>query len=464
MSSPPPSNKDLADQEKGQLLANNSQPAVNTQAAGKPRRAPYDRYLLVGALVVALLLGGLGGWSALAEIAGAVIAPARVVVETKAQKVQHAHGGIVAEILVREGERVEEGQVLLRLDEVETRANLAIVEAQLQELLARQARLKAERDGSTAITFPLELMELKAQPDITRILGGQDKLFAARRGARAGQKEQLSERVEQLREEIRGLEAQRSAKVKQIDYIGGELKDLIELERKKLVPRSRVLALKREAARLEGEAGQLVAEVARARGRIGETRLRSLQIDRDAMTEVLAELRQVQTEAAELKERRLAAKTRLGRTEIHAPRTGFVHQLAVYTRGGVIAGGEPAMLIVPESDDLVVEAMVRPEDIDLVQSGQEAVVRFSAFNQRRTPELTGQVTRVSADLTQEAPNLPPYYAVRVSLAAQELAKLGDQNLKPGMPAEAFIQTPKRSVISYLTKPLTDQIQHAFRED
>ncbi|NNF79346.1 MAG: HlyD family type I secretion periplasmic adaptor subunit [Rhizobiales bacterium] len=421
------------------------------------------KFQVFGLVVLLLLTGGMGGWAAYASIAGAVVASAQVVVESNSKKVQHLEGGIVSHINVRNGDLVKAGDVILRLDDTETRAGLGIINAQLNELLARLARLEAERDLADGLIFSEDLLEQKSDPKIARIMSGQEKLFSSRREAKASKKSQLSQRVEQLEEEIRGLEAQRVSKEEQARLIKLELADLNKLLEKKLVPVSRVLALQREAARLEGERGQLIADAARAKGRIGETKLAILQVDQDARTEVLTELRQGQAKVSELLERRLAARSRLKRVELTAPRGGYVHDLQVHTVGGVISAGEQVMMIVPEKDSLLVRAKVNPQDIDNIKIGQETVVRFPSFNARVTPELRATVEGVSADLTSENPQEPPYYAVRVRLNEGEIAKLGDQRLKPGMPAEAFIQTPERTVLSYLLRPFTDQIMRAFSE-
>ncbi|MEM7425392.1 MAG: HlyD family type I secretion periplasmic adaptor subunit, partial [Pseudomonadota bacterium] len=413
--------------------------------------------------VVIVLAGGIGGWAALASISGAVVATAQVVVESNTKKVQHLEGGIVSEIMVRNGDRVEAGDIILKLDDTETRANLGIINAQLYELAARLARLEAERDQADGLVFAEFLVASRDDPAVARVMSGQEKLFVSRRKALVSKKDQLNQRVDQLQEEIRGLEAQRISKEEQARLIKLELADLNKLLEKKLVPVSRVLSLEREAARLEGERGQLIAQAARTRGRIGETKLAILQVEQDERTQVLTELREVQARVSELQERRLAAVSRLKRIDVTAPREGYVHDLQVHTVGGVISAGQPIMMIVPEKDSLLVRARVNPEDIDDVKIGQKTVVRFPAFNARITPELNAIVDGVSADLTSENPQEPPYYAVRVRLSEEELAKLGDQQLKPGMPAEAYIQTSARTVLSYLLRPLTDQIMRTFRE-
>ncbi len=420
-------------------------------------------YQLVGAVLVILLVFGLGGWAAWASINGAVIASATVVVESNAKKVQHVEGGIISEIHVETGDHVTAGDLLVRLDQTEPKAELSILNARLNELHASHARLKTERDGLDDIDFGAELNERAHDAEVQNILDGQRRLFLARAKDRRSKKEQLSQRILQLNEEITGLKAQQVAKEEQIELIGGEVEGLRVLREKKLVPKTRLLALQRERARLDGERGQLVAQIARAKGRIAETELVIIEVDQEARTEVLTELREVEANLVEYLARRSAARTRLDRTDIFAPQTGIVHEKTVHTIGGVVTASEPLMLIVPERDELVLEAQVSPSDIDQVKRGQDAVVRFASFDRRTTPELNGTVTRVGADLTQLSPDIPPYYIVRITLLKDELDRLDGKALKPGMPAEVFIQTGARTALSYLLKPLTDQIAYTFRE-
>ena len=420
------------------------------------------RHLLGGLAVVALLAGGVGGLAATTELAGAVIAPGVMVVDTNVKKVQHPTGGVVGELRVRDGDRVKAGDVVVRLDETITQANLAIVVKSLNEMQARLARLEAERDDADKVVFPSDLLARSGDPEVARIIEGERNLFRLRKTARAGQKAQLKERISQLREEIQGLTGQVAAKKREIELIGQELEGVRDLWRKNLVQIQRVTALERDAARLEGERGHLIAATAQSKGKISETELQIIQIDQDLRSEVAKELREVQAKIAELVERKVAAEDQLKRIDIRAPQDGMVHQLAVHTIGGVITPGEAVMLIVPEADALTVEAKLAPQDIDQVGVGQAAMLRFSAFNQRTTPELKGEVTRVSADLTTDQRTGARYYTVRISIPEDEVARLGGLKLLPGMPVESFIQTGERTVLSYLTKPLTDHIARAFR--
>jgi HlyD family secretion protein len=295
-------------------------------------------------------------------------------------------------------------------------------------------------------------------------MAGETRVFELRRDARAGQKAQLKERTGQLREEIQGLTGQIAGKKREIELIGRELEGVRDLWRKNLVPIQRVTALERDAARLEGEHGQLVASVAQAKGKISETELQVIQVDQDLRSEVAKELSEVQGKIAELVEKRVAAEDQLKRIDIRAPQDGVVHQLAVHTIGGVVSPGEPIMLVVPRSDTLVIEAKVAPKDIDQVQLGQKAMLRLTAFNQRTTPEINGSVSLVAADQITDEKTGTSYFKVQVTPGAEDLARLNGIKLVPGMPAEVFIQTGERTMFSYLIKPLSDQVRRAFKED
>jgi HlyD family secretion protein len=427
-------------------------------------RGSIRRHLAIAVGVSAALVVGVGGWAVFTMISGAVIAPGQLVVESDVKKVQHPTGGVVGELRVREGARVKAGDVLIRLDDTQTRANLDIILKALDELSARRARDEAERDGASAITFPPDLVARKDRdPVVAHLIEGESRLFAARVSGREGQKSQLRERVLQLGEEIKGLTEQAGAKNREIALIGTELKGVRELFAKNLVPLSRVTALERDAARLEGERGQLIASTASAKGKITETELKILQIDDDMRTEVSKELGDIRGRWSEYGEKRVAAEDQLKRVDLRAPQDGTVHQLTVHTIGGLVTPAEPAMLIVPEADQLAVEIRIQPQDIDNVRLDQAAVLRFPAFNQQTTPEIKGVITRVSADVTTDAKTGTSYYVARIRIREDELARLGSVRLVPGMPVETFMQLGDRSVISYLTKPLTDQIAKAWRE-
>jgi HlyD family secretion protein len=288
-------------------------------------------------------------------------------------------------------------------------------------------------------------------------------LFELRSGARAGQKAQLNERILQIEEQIRGTQEQVVAKASEIDLINQELEGVRELWRKKMIPITRLTALERDAARIQGERGALVATSAQAKGKITETQLQILQIDQDLRSEVSKELAEIRAKTSELIEKRVAAEDQLKRIDIRAPQDGRVHQLTVHTVGGVISAGEAIMLVVPGGDVLTVEARIAPNDIDQIQVGQHAVLRFSAFNRRTTPEINGEVGRVSADITQDQKTGTSFYTVRIMLPDSEIGRLSGARLVPGMPVEAFVQTGERTAISYLIKPMSDQVMRAWRE-
>jgi HlyD family secretion protein len=298
---------------------------------------------------------------------------------------------------------------------------------------------------------------------VAQAMSAELKLFALRRTARAGQKSQLRQRISQANEEIVGFTAQKAAKEKEIALIENELTGVRELYQKNLVPITRLSQLEREASRLGGERGHLIAATAQAKGKIAELELQIIQVDQDLASEVAREMREIDARIGEFVERRVSALDQLKRTDIRAPQNGTVFQSTVHTIGGVIPAGEPIMMIVPDSDRLTVEARVNPQDIDKVQIGQTALLRFSAFNSRTTPEIFGNVSQVSADVTTDPRTNQSYYTVRIAMPPEETARLGDVKLVPGMPVEAFVQTGDRTVMSYLMKPLSDQINRAFRE-
>src|SRR6516165_9799831 len=389
-------------------------------------RCSMRRHLVAAIVVVLVLVVGVGGWAATAVISGAVVASGSLVVDTNVKKVQHPTGGIVGELRVRDG-------------------------------------LESERDGWDTIIFPAQLVARASDPDLAAAMDSERKLFNLRKTARNGQKAQLQERITQLGEEITGLTAQQNSKAKEITLVERELAGVRDLWNKNLVQLTRLTALEREAARLDGERGQLIAAAAQAKGKIAETALQILQIDQDIASDVAKELREVDGKIGEFVERKVAAEDQLKRTDIRAPQDGTVFQLAVHTVGGVITAGDPIMLIVPEADNLSVEVKVNPQDIDQLQLNQKAVLRFSAFNARTTPEIEGIVTRISADTSTDQRTGQSYYTIRISMPAEQIERLGNVKLLPGMPVEAFVQTGERTMLSYLMKPLHDQVMRAFRE-
>lgn len=428
-----------------------------------PAYRSIRRHLLAAGIAAVLLVGGVGGWAATTELSGAVIAPGLLVVESNTKKVQHPTGGIVGELNVKDGDHVQAGDVVIRLDPVQTQASLAMVTKTLDELNARQARLEAERDDEPSVEMPKELLARQADEEVGRAVKGELRVFELRKTAREGQKAQLRERIAQLKQEIDGISGQIGSKAAEIELMKGELEGVRSLWKRNLVPIDRVTALEREAVRLEGERGSLVASLAQAKGKITEIELQIIQVDSDMRSDVAKELGDVRGKIAELVERKISGEDQLKRIDIRAPQNGIVHQLAVHTVGGVVPAGDALMLIVPDADALDVEAHIHPQDIDQLHVGQKAVMRFSAFDQRTTPEIDGTLSYISADVSSDERTGASYYTVRISVTPEELARLGTLKLVPGMPVEAFLQTSPRTVLSYLTKPLKDQVTKAFRE-
>ncbi|MBU0834119.1 MAG: HlyD family type I secretion periplasmic adaptor subunit [Alphaproteobacteria bacterium] len=409
--------------------------------------------------VSGLLVAG-GGLAATVEIAGAVIATGNVVVNSEVKKVQHSVGGTISEIRVANGQRVQAGELLARLDPTLARANLAIISAALDEVLAKKARLLAERDGLAEIVFDPELVARDRDQNTKDVLNTELRAFNLRHEARQGEKAQLEERIVQLDEQVKGLEQQAKAMETQVSLASRDLELAQKMFKQQLVQYTRLNSAEREKADLDGELAGIRASIAQTRARISETKLEIFQIDQKLRGEVARELTEVSASISELRERKLSAEDQLRRLDIRAPQDGTIHQLAVHTIGGVVTPQEILMLIVPQSDLLVADVRIAPADIDQVTVGQGAFLRFPAFNQRLTPELNGTVERLSPDLITDTQTRTSYYEARVTLDAdgQHLA------LKPGMPVEAFLRTSDRTVGSYLTKPMTDFFTRAFRSE
>lgn len=415
-----------------------------------------------GIALGALLLVGCGGWAAVAQINGSVIAQGTVKVDQNLKVIQHRDGGIVSQIAVREGDFVKAGQILLRLDDVQSKAELSIVSSQLSELVARKVRLITERDGLSEIVVPLIDVVPVTLSDLAAY--GEVRLFEGNRTQRESQKEQLRAEIAQLEQEIKGLQFQQIAKVRELDLVRAEHGKLKGLADKGLIEGSRMYGINRDLAKLTGEVGEVDASIARARARTSSIRLQIISIDENARTEAQRELSTVVTKISELNDRRIALEDRLSRTDIRAPMTGIVNELSVYTVGGVVTPAETLATIVPENATLKIEAKLSPVDVDQVFVGQPAKLRFSAFNQRTTPELKGEIAYVSAAATRDPATNTTHYLADVRISASEFEKLAGQPLKPGMPVEVFVATQDRTAMSYLAKPFTDQFAKAFREE
>ena len=421
-------------------------------------------YITVGVVTCVLLIGGVGGWAATAKLASAIIAAGQVVVSSNVKDVQHAEGGIVGEIFVRDGDKVEAGADLVRLDETLVAANRALIDGEIIANEARLARLVAERDDAEALTVPPELADRQSDPRVEDAIEAEKRVFEARRETLTGQVNRLNERRSQLEQQIEGLNAQREAKEGELALIDEELEVLGGLYDRGRTTRDKIVNLKRNRMRLEGERGDLVSQIAVAKGRIAETELEILQLTTDQREKTFGEITELRPEIANLKERRIAADFQLRQMNITAPATGTVFELAVHTVGGVIKPGETIMRIVPEADDLVIEAKLSPTDVDQVHIGQDAQVALHAFDARTTPQLQGEVEFVAAEASEDQRTGLTYYRVRVTLKDGELSRLPDDlELVPGMPAEVFISTGSQTVVAYLMRPLVNQVRRAWRE-
>lgn len=436
------------------------------RALPKPAPRPAEYFGRLGYGVIAAVFGGLLLWSILAPIDGAVIASGQVVVESNRKLVQHLEGGVIEEILVREGQPVKEGELIARLQDTVHRANVAVLDGQLTELYARRARLYAERDGLADMPEAEGLEAILTLPLFAAKYAGQKQLFEARRETRLTQISLLEERIEQQRQRISGLRAQVTSLAAQRRLINDELEGVRELNREGYAPMTRVRALERESERLHGDRGARQAAVAEAESLIAEAQLEIARLKETAREEAISQLRDTEVGIAEREERRIAAAEALERTEIRSPQAGRVLGLSIHTIGGVIAPGDAIMQIIPEGDKLEIAARVSPNDIEKVSPGQTTLVRFSSFGARSTPEAMGVVKTVSADSLADQITGAPYFLVLVELPDQAgLAEtLKGRAIAPGMPAETFIRTGSRPAISYILKPLTDSFARSLRED
>jgi HlyD family secretion protein len=424
-----------------------------------------QRHAWLGLGAIGIFILGLGGWAGTTEIAGAVVASGTVVLEEGSKRVQHQEGGIVDEILVRDGDEVEAGELLVRLDGTTIAANLAVIVSQLSEAFALQARLMAESTGAAEIVRPAALANWPESEPLDDLFAAQDRLRKSRASAREGLASQLEEQIRQLEEQIGGLEAQRQAASEELAILTAEGADIDKLFAEGLVQVGRVNAIKRDLARLRGEEGRITAAIAGARTAIAERRTQIAQGVDEFQTEVLQELRSVGLQVAELLQQKIAAEDRLARLEIRAPLEGVIHESIVRTVGGVVAAGETLMMVVPQASRLAVETRVAPIDIDKLSVGQAVAVKLTGFDARTTPELAAAIRSISPDLSRDEATGAPFYSVKVGLPESEIARLpAGQKLVPGMPAETFMRTGDRTVLAYLVEPLAAQLRRAFRED
>ncbi len=435
--------------------------------ASAPARAVPTRHslrnhcLAIGASAVVLVLG-FGTLGATTQLSGAVMATGSLVVKSNVKKVSHQTGGLVGVLLIDEGSRVAAGDVMIRLDATVARAAYAALTRDLCELQAQRSRLEAERDGLATVVFPADLAEAARDPEVARILGGESNLFALRLASRAGQKQQLEQRIAELGQQVAGLIEQRHAKDSELAIAGKELVGVRDLFQRNLVQLTRIDTLERDVARVTGERGALTADIAQTNGKIAETRLQILQVDADLRSEVGRQLAEIRAKLSDIAARRVAAADQLQHLDIRAPQAGLVHELAVHASGAVITPGETILVVVPDQDKLVAEVRVAAQDIDKVSPEQPVILRFPSFNQRTTPEVEAKVARIAANTIDDMRGGVPFYTVQIGLPSMKEIK--GEVLRPGMPVDAYMKTRDRSMLSYLIKPIVDQMGRAFHEE
>lgn len=438
----------------GMQKAQGREPAQAVQRFGIRSR------IIASGLLATALIVGCGGWAAQASLSGAIIAQGKVTVKKQVKQIQHRDGGIVAAILVANGDVVKAGDVLIRLDETQTKAELGVISSQLSELTGRQARLRAERDGAGTVRFDPAFETAEATAAIAE---GERRLFSDNHATREAQRDQLQSQIEQYGEQVKGLESQRQSNAVEREMIAEDLARLAPLVSRQLVEATRTRLMERDLAKIDGLKGEIEANIARVKGQISEARMKIIELDQQVRTDAQRELRDVDARIAELSERIVAAKDRLSRMDLRAPIDGFVNDLKIHTVNGVIIPGEIVMGIVPEGEELVVEAKLAPTDIDQVTVGQDVKLRFSAFNQRTTPEIDGRVDIVGAAAILDPASGQTFYLSTIAITDADRG-LGEQLLVPGMPVEVFLKTGDRSALSYLVKPFSDQMMRSFREE
>ncbi len=449
----------------GQPSRRELKPAITTASVDRlvENRRSARRFMATELFLIIFLFGGFFTWAAVSQIAGAVIASGIVRVETSSKKIQHPTGGVIGEILVKDGDSVEVGDVLIRLDAKAAHSELAIYTDQLNAMKARRARLLSEREGKSFDFASVKLDSNAVGTPLSEIIVGETRLFEARQVALISQKKVLVERKNQFENEIGGANAQIVAKQKEIELLGLELKGVEELFTANLASVSRVMPLRRELARAQGDLNVLGAQIAQLKGKIDEVNVQITSLDQERLSEVNRDLQELEPKLAEIESRKAMANEVVQRVDVRAPVSGFVSQLAVHTIGGVIQSGETLMQIVPRNDPLTIEAAVAPSDIDQVKVGGKAMLRLTAYNRRVTPELSGVISTVSADAVRDDRTGQSSYSVKISVSDDEFAKLSGTPVIPGMLAEVYIETTQRTVLSYLLKPATDQFAKVFRE-
>lgn len=437
--------------------------AVRLRALFGPDNSAVRATVVSGYAATLTLIVLFTAWGTVSKLASAVIAGGHLVVDSHSKDVQHKEGGTISDVHVKDGDRVLPGTLLVTLDDTAARAELEIIAKSKADLQTKIARLEAERDSTEEIVFPDEILAQSEEPHIFAAMTNALHMFAARRSLRKSERQQLEQQLVQLEELIKGYEVQKKAAEEESKLVEEDVARLEELYEEKLVPVTRLSAAKRNATRLKGQVGAAEAEIARAKERVSEVRLAIIQFNEEKKSQILSELQDYRTQLGKADERYRAAQDVVERTRIRAPQSGYVDAMQVHAGGAVVQPGQIILTVVPAEDELLVEAKVSAKDIDQIHPGQNVRLRFSAFNQKTTPEFGGDIVHISADAAQDPQTGFMYYAVRVRFGAEHLLEDETVKLVPGMPAEIFITTGERTMLSYLLKPFSDQMARAFRE-
>ena len=451
-----------------QRLAPSSEPVPGAGPGDRknpvpPRLTTWKHHAIAGYALIFSTFGVMGAWAAVARLDRAVVSPGTIAVENSRKLVQHFEGGIVREVLVKEGQSVKEGDLLVRLDPVQATASVDLFRSQLDAMLIQEARLLAERDGQDNLELPPEIQGRAQEPTVARVIGDQTNQLKERRSTLLGQVDLLQSRVRQLKSEISGLGVEKAATEQQVAFINQELVGLRQLREKNLIPMSRLLTMERERTRLEGIIGRSVADTAKAENGINEAGLQITQLKQKLQEDIAGQLVETRQKGAELREKLAVAQDVLRRLEVRAPRSGVVQSLKVYTMGQVIRSAEPLMEIVPNDDKLVVHVQFSPNDLETVHAGMPAEIKFPTFHSRRIPTILGNLETVSRDRLIDETTRQPYFLGIVQISKLQIPDMMQDRLVAGMPAEVVITTGERTALSYMVSPFFEALGRSFNE-
>ncbi|MCJ2078134.1 HlyD family type I secretion periplasmic adaptor subunit [Methylobacterium sp. E-016] len=445
------------------VVAEGDSTGANLRPAKPPRLTTWKHHAVAGYALIFSTFGVMGAWAAVARLDRAVVSPGTIAVENSRKVVQHFEGGMVREVLVKEGQTVHEGDLVLRLDPIQANASVDLFRSQLDATLVQEARLLAERDGQNNLELPPEILARRTEPAVARVIADQTAQLKERRGSLVGQIELLESRVRQLKNEISGVTVEKAATEQQVGFINQELVGLRQLREKNLIPMNRLLSMERERTRLEGIIGRSVADMAKAENGINETGLQITQLRQKLQEDIAGQLLEARQKSAELREKFAVAQDVLRRLEVRAPRSGVVQNLKVYTIGQVVRSAEPLMEIVPDDDKLVVHVQFAPNDLETVHAGMPAEIKFPSFHSRRIPTILGNLETVSRDRLIDETTRQPYFLGIVQISKLQIPEMMQGRLVAGMPAEVIVTTGERTALSYVVSPFFEALGHSFNE-